>query len=269
MSTPFKIVLFTVAVTGFYTYVGAIVPQMEAHPPESVEIGEGLSPAELAAAGRKLFFGKGTCALCHTIGEKGQRCPDLAGVGARAGGRVPDLDAVEYLAASLYEPNAYIVDGYTPTMPRIDRPPIGLGASEIVAVIAFLQSLGGEITVTPGATFSVAGASAPEPSSASAAPESSGAGDIIERYGCGACHRFDGPERLLGPSLYDLGARLDRPGILQAIVEPDATIAEGSPPYPAGLMAATLGANGFYKDLSLAQLTALVDHLAALQGEAQ
>ena len=149
MNTSIKIVLFTIAVTGFYTYVGAIVPQMEAHPPKSTEIGADMSPAELAAAGKDVFFGKGTCALCHTIGGKGERCPDLAGVGSRASTRVDGLAGPEYLAQSLYQPNSYVVDGYQPTMPAINRPPIGITDREIVAIVAFLQSNGGQITVTP------------------------------------------------------------------------------------------------------------------------
>lgn len=269
--TQVKIALFTVAVTGFYTYVGAIVPQMEGHPPKTTEIGADLGPAELADAGRAIFFGKGTCALCHTIGETGQRCPDLAGVGARAASRKEGLDDVEYLAESLYNPNAYIVDGYTPTMPPVNRPPIGLAAPEIAAVIAFLQSQGGQITVTPTSTFEAAGAPpAPPPVPAGGegdgplAPEA-----IIAKYGCKACHVFDGPQRLLGPSLHDVGARQDPAAILQSIVDPDAVIAQGDPPYPPGLMAATLTPSGFYDDLSLGELRALANYLSGLRGGAE
>ncbi len=264
MSTPLKIALFTLLVTGFYTYVGAIVPQMESHPPQSTEIAADLSSAELGEAGRDIFFAKGTCALCHTIGEAGQRCPDLEGIGARAGDRVAELSATEYLAQSLYQPNVYLVDGYTPTMPRIDRAPIGLTSGEIAAVVAFLQSLGGEITVTPSTTFAFADSAPPPPA---ARPEGVlDAQGVIDTYGCKACHMFDGPIRLLAPSLYDIGAREGRAQILQSIVEPDAVIAEADPPYLRGLMLATLGANGFYESVTLAELEALVDYLATLQG---
>ena len=269
MNTSLKIALFTVAVTGFYTYVGAIVPQMEAHPPKSTVIGADMSPTELAAAGKDIFFGKGTCALCHTIGRKGERCPDLAGVGSRAGGRIDGLAAQDYLAQSLYQPNAYVVEGYTPTMPAINRPPIGLTDREIVAVVAFLQSNGAEITVAPDTRFAEADeALAPAPAVARAEGEGplDGPG-IIKKYGCEACHDLATSARRLGPSLYDIGARQSKAQILHSIVEPDVTIAEVDPPYLPGLMSGTLSATGFYDVLTVSELHALVDHLKSLKGD--
>ena len=266
MNTQLKIGVFTLAVTGFYTYVSLIVPQMEAHPPKSTEIADDLGPAELAMAGRQIFFGKGTCALCHTIGGKGERCPDLAGIGSRAATRKAEISAQEYLAQSLYQPNAYVVDGYAPTMPQANRPPIGLEAREIAAVVAFLQSQGGEVTVTANSHFEGA-AAAPPP--APAASEGGGPLDvatIIQNYGCTACHDLETPARRIGPSLYDLGTRQDKAAILQALLEPDAVLAKGDPPYPPGLMLATLTATGFYERLSLGELNALTEHLAALRG---
>ncbi len=268
MNTSIKIALFTVAVTAFYTYVGAIVPQMESHPPKSTEIGDDMSPTELASAGKDIFFGKGTCALCHTIGAKGDRCPDLAGIGSRAGTQIEGMSSQEYLAQSLYQPAAYVVDGYQPTMPIIDRAPIGLNDREIVAVVAFLQSNGGEITVTPTTHFEAAGeAATPAPTPARAEGEGPLDGPaIVQKFGCGACHDMATPARLLGPSLYDIGARQTRAQILHSLVEPDAVLAEGNPPYPPGLMSATLTATGFYDTLSLPELTALTEHLASLKG---
>ena len=271
MNTQLKIGLFTLAVTGFYTYVGMIVPQMEAHPPKSTEIAEDLSPTELAEAGREIFFGKGTCALCHTIGGKGDRCPDLAGVGAGAATRLADLSASEYLAQSLYQPNSYVVEGFAPTMPAANRPPIDLEAREIAALVAFLQSQGGEITVTAKTLFEAAGASAPAAAPADTA-EGGGPLDavaIIQKYACSACHDMASPARRVGPSLYDIGARQNKAAILQSIVEPDAEMTPGEPPYPPMLMLAALTANGFYQNLSLSELGALANHLASLKGDAR
>ena len=45
-------------------------------------------------------------------------------------------------------PDVFIVEGYNPGMPAIDKPPIGLTDQEILAVIAYLQSLGGTPTIT-------------------------------------------------------------------------------------------------------------------------
>ena len=267
MNTQVKLILFTLAVTGFYTYVGQIVPQMEAHPPKSTEIRADMSAAELAGAGREIFFGKGTCALCHTIGGKGERCPDLAGIGTRASTRVEDLSGPEYLAQSLYQPNAYLVDGYTPTMPVINRPPIGLEVREIAAVVAFLESQGGSVSVDATTVFEAAGAAPAPPPPAPAEGGALDATGLIAQYGCKACHSFDTPQRLLGPSLWNIGARQDRARILRSLVEPDAEIAQGDPPYPPGLMVATLGATGFYENVSLTQLSTLTEYLASLRGE--
>ena len=72
--------------------------------------------------------GKGPLPDCHTIGQSGGalRFPDLAGVAGRAGERVPGMSVLDYLAQSLYEPDAFVVPGFDPGMPTINRPPIGL-----------------------------------------------------------------------------------------------------------------------------------------------
>jgi hypothetical protein len=48
----------------------------------------------------------------------------------------------------MYDPTAYVVPGFPPAMPPINKPPIGLTDQEILCVIAYLQSLGGTPTVT-------------------------------------------------------------------------------------------------------------------------
>jgi hypothetical protein len=135
--------------TGFYTYVGQMVPQKEVQPPKETALGADMSTADMAKIGREIMEGKGICLTCHTIGKSGAlRFPDLAGVGARAGSRVPGLSDVEYFAQSLYEPFAFVVPGFPPAMPPVNQPPIGLTDQEILCVIAALQTLGGTPTVT-------------------------------------------------------------------------------------------------------------------------
>jgi len=135
--------------TGFYTYVGQMVPQKEVQPPKETALGADMSTADMAKIGREIMEGKGICLTCHTIGKSGAlRFPDLAGVGARAGNRVPGLSDVEYFAQSLYEPTAFVVPGFPPAMPPVNQPPIGLTDQEILCVIAALQTLGGTPTVT-------------------------------------------------------------------------------------------------------------------------
>lgn len=140
------------ATTAFYGYLGQIVPQVEIHPPEAIEIElvPVLDTKEMIERGLDLFEGKGLCSTCHTRGDRpiSPAFPDLSDIGARAGDRIPGMSALDYLSHSLYEPRVFVVPGYAPSMPEITQPPIGLAEEEIRSVIAYLQSLGGELTVT-------------------------------------------------------------------------------------------------------------------------
>ncbi len=164
---PARIALLVLATTAFYTYVGQLVPQKEVQPPQETLIRTDLTTADMVTVGRQVMEGKGLCMTCHTIGGSGVlRFPDLDGVAARASTRVPGLNDVEYFAQSLYAPDTFIVAGFNPGMPVINKPPIGLTDQEILSLIAYLQTLGGTATVTlqtshryytaPGATPDVA-----------------------------------------------------------------------------------------------------------------
>jgi len=170
-----RIGALVLATTGFYAYVGQMVPQKEVQPPAEIAIKSDLTTADMVKVGREIMEGKGLCFTCHTIGKSGAlRFPDLEGVDVRAKSRVPGLSDVEYFAQSLYEPNAFIVPGFNPGMPTINQPPIGLTDQEILCVIAYLQTLGGTATVTLQTTHHYhAGAAAPsgaQPPAAAPAP---------------------------------------------------------------------------------------------------
>jgi mono/diheme cytochrome c family protein len=138
-----------VATTAFYTLVGQLVPQKEVHPPKEAELKKDMSADDMLKAGKEIMEGKGLCTTCHTFGKSGAlRFPDLGGIGARAASRRPGLSDVDYLSESIYDPNVYIVPGFNPGMPVINKPPIGLSDQEILAVIAYLQNQGGKVTVT-------------------------------------------------------------------------------------------------------------------------
>jgi len=145
-----RIAALVLATTGFYTYVGQMVPQKEVLPPKESTIGPNMTTDDMVRIGREIMEGKGMCLTCHTIGKTSGpfRFPDLAGVDARAKTRVAGLSDVEYFAQSLYEPTAFVVPGFPPAMPAINKPPIGLTDQEILCVIAYLQTLGGTPTVT-------------------------------------------------------------------------------------------------------------------------
>jgi hypothetical protein len=184
-----RIAALVLATTAFYGYVGQMVPQSEVQPPEEVAIRADLTTPEMVEVGRGIAEGKGLCRTCHTIGQTGAlRFPDLAGVAGRAAERVAGLSDVDYFAQSMYEPDTFVVPGFNPGMPAINRPPIGLTDQEILCVIAYLQSLGGTPTVTlqtshryyaapaapaePGAAPAAAAPPAPGNATGGAAPPS-------------------------------------------------------------------------------------------------
>lgn len=150
MPVGLNVVLLVVGSSLFYTYVGQLVPQKQLLPPAEVEIANDLTTEQMVKVGFEVVQQKGLCLTCHTIGKTGGpfRFPDLAGVGDRAKTRKPGYTDVQYFAETLYHPDAFIVPGFSPGMPTINKPPIGLTDKEILCVIAWLQSLGGTPSVT-------------------------------------------------------------------------------------------------------------------------
>src|SRR5712692_6890835 len=138
-----KVGLFALIIMGGYSYYANSIPQIQSKPPAELSLeGGNVTPAQLVKAGEEIFKTKGTCEICHRIGQKGTRAPDLAGIGARAATRKPGMSAKAYIIESLLKPTAYIVEGYPPIMPEVDKPPIALNRSEVWALTAFLESLG-------------------------------------------------------------------------------------------------------------------------------
>ena len=143
-----RVVGFVAMVLGTFSLIALGVPQVASLPPaiEKFDITSVKSPDDLAAIGQKIFFSKGQCALCHSIGpSESSRCPDLNGIGAKL--------APEFIFESLTQPQAYIYldfrhaskpEEYPARMPHINKDPIGLTKPEIYSVIAFLQKMSGE-----------------------------------------------------------------------------------------------------------------------------
>jgi hypothetical protein len=170
-----RIGLLVLGATAFYGYVGQMVPQSQVLPPPTeIVIPADLTTEQMVPVGRQIMETKGLCFTCHTVGRTGAlRFPDLAGVAGRAAERVPGLSDVEYFAQSMYEPDVFVVQGFNPGMPAINRPPIGLTDQEILTVIAYLQSLGGTPTVTLQTShryYTPAGATDAAPAAAGATP---------------------------------------------------------------------------------------------------
>src|SRR5687768_1523766 len=190
-----KVAIFSVVIMVAYSYYANSIPQIESKPPQELSLeGGNVTPAQLVKAGEEIYKTKGTCEICHRIGQKGTRAPDLAGVGARAAKAKPGMNPKQYLLESLINPNAHIVEGYPPIMPAVDKPPIGLNRSEVWALTAFLESLGGTVDVTLNDIPPTVGASAGAGGGAPAEvkiPGDANAGKAIYtgKGGCLACHK--------------------------------------------------------------------------------
>src|SRR4051794_30654790 len=156
-----KVGAFAIFVMSGYSWFANSIPQIESKPPQELSLeGGNVTQAQLVKAGEVIYHTKGTCEICHRIGQKGTRAPDLAGVGARAAKTKPGMSAKAYIIESLLAPQAYIVEGYPPIMPQVDKPPIALNRSELWALTAFLESQGGTVDVVLADIPATAGATA-------------------------------------------------------------------------------------------------------------
>ncbi len=222
-----QLAVLTVLMTAFYMMVGQAVPQKEVHPPEVIEIAEDVSIEEMVEIGQEIFVGKGICSTCHTIGKSGSlRFPDLDGIAARSAERkrAEGFTAIDYLAEALYEPDVYIVEGFSPGMPAVSKPPIGLTDQEILAVIAYLQTLGGTPSVTMQTKLvytggAIGGGAAPAVGGDESAvvAASGGATTVLDSYGCNRCHDAATPTDPPSPSLVGIGARFDEGQLLSSL----------------------------------------------------
>jgi mono/diheme cytochrome c family protein len=255
--TNLKIVFVVLATLGTFTLVANSIPQLQSDVPEELAFTADVSAEELVAAGEGLFNGAGACTTCH---GSGTRAPNLltdeggtGAIGARCGERAPGMDCKDYLWESMVAPGAYMVEGYPPIMPDQSRT---MSPAQIWAMVAYLQSVGGEVTVT-GADIAATG-SVPQTAAAPAAGgDASGPVAVLEANTCLACHSLEGASPV-GPSFEGIGSRLTADEIRQAILDPNA---EASPGYEAllGSMPPNFG-----DILSPDEIDTVVEYLASL-----
>jgi mono/diheme cytochrome c family protein len=239
-----KVGAFALAVMATYTYYANSIPQIQSKPPAELSLeGGNVTPAQLVKAGEEIFKTKGTCEICHRIGQKGTRAPDLAGVGGRAGKVKAGLSGKQYIIESLLQPGAHLVEGYPNIMPQVDKPPIALNRSEVWALTAFLESLGGTVDVTLDDIPKTAGA----PAGGVAAAELKLPGDpkagvaiFTGKGACIACHKAGKiGASPVGPDLSQI-AKIQTPDyLMRKILDPAGagTVAG----FPKGVMPPTFG----------------------------
>jgi cytochrome c2 len=270
MKTVFNVSGFIVIVVALIAGFASLIPQVESPAPQVLEISGDLAGPELAALGQEVLESpEAGCLACHAIGREGLRAPDLGGIGGRAAERIPGQSAEAYLHESIIDPCSFVVEGYDCIMPQTLAQT--LGTAKVTAVVAYLQSLGGEITVSLSAD-AAEGAEGAEGGSAGVAGTT--AEEIIANVGCAACHTIEaiGAAGTVGPDLSFVGDRLTPEEIRQSILTPNAVIAEACPQLDAEGNVASTGAcpegimpQGLGDRLSGMQLETVVAFLSELK----
>ncbi|RJQ43564.1 MAG: hypothetical protein C4538_11890 [Nitrospiraceae bacterium] len=147
-----RLVVLIIGLSIFYTYVGLyFLPQSQSLPPKVIEIKEGIGQDELLKIGEEILFGKGQCMVCHpNTPEPGMRSPAITGIGGAILERIKSqgISQEEYIMQALVDTKAYVPEGYAPIMPPSQKL---LTEGELIAVAAYLQSKGSDVTISyPG-----------------------------------------------------------------------------------------------------------------------
>ncbi|HLF87694.1 MAG TPA: c-type cytochrome [Anaerolineales bacterium] len=239
-----RTIVFVLVMLGAFVYIGALITDISGGGNTAVAAA-GVNPE----AGEAIYWGKGKCSTCHSLGDQGSavRGPNHENVCARARDlRVPERQAAgvaqiqtptDYLVESVADPNAYIVEGFSGAMPKVYLPPISLNAEEIMAVITYMQSQGCEpdaaaislpaailnaatAEVVGGAPFSLVVEGDPAAGKALFFDEAGAAA-------CIKCHTVAGEGAEVGPELTDVAATQTLEYIFESIMNPSAAIASG------------------------------------------
>ena len=175
------------------------------------------------------------------------------------------MSAKAYIIESLLHPNTYIVEGYPPIMPAVDKPPIGLNRSELWALTAFLESQGGTVDVALNDIPESAGQAAAGGGGGAAAsislPGDVKAGEAVfqGKGGCIACHKAGKiGASPVGPDLSQISKIQTPDYIMKKILDPRGmgTVAG----FPPGVMPPTFG-----QTLTAKEYTDLVAFLLTLK----
>jgi mono/diheme cytochrome c family protein len=260
-SVDLKILLVTLGTIAAYMVVANIIPQVQSEVPPDVAFGADVTPEELVEVGRQLYEGAGGCLACHAE-SPGARGPNIrtdyrgqGPIGVRCADRVPGLDCKEYIHQALVRPGDHVVDDYPLIMPPTDRT---LTPPQIWALVAYLQSHGGEVTVT-AADIPDEPAVDPGAAPAAAGPQMAGTTEEIIARECLICHTMGGQGTDLGPTFDGIGNRRSSEELRRAILDPPSVVAEGYENL-VGAMPANFGGR-----MSADQLEAIVRYMSGLR----
>lgn len=295
--------IFLIVVVSAFMWVGYSVTKMTGGEKKASSAATTISPE----GGEAIYWDKGRCYTCHSIGDRGSavRGPNhgISGdkfplpMGARAVERAKERQkqtgkpytATDYLVESLADPGAYVVEGYKNEMPFVYKPPMSLSVDDIKALIAYFQSLGGEVDIDAinkpseiskplwdkiAAASSGGGAAAGAGGGELVATGDEPVNEIFTKATCVVCHTIpgiEGAEGQMGPKLtlktnarlrlkdpnYKGKATSVREYIMESILNPGAYVVRG---FPDGVMPQDFG-----KKLNSASLDKIIDYLSQVE----
>ncbi len=226
--------MFTMAVLGFFVYVCTYVTNL------SGGGGGGGATGVSPEAGEKIFWGEGQCHTCHSIGTSGSatRGPDQEGLASRAEERAKEAgfgSGLEYIVESIVNPSSHVVEGYDDIMPKVYDPPIMLGREKILAVLSYLQTLGGEPDIDAVTKLKE---KIPEASKTKVVPwvppieVDPKEGELIffddtRDVTCSKCHVINGKGAKVGPDLTGIGAVQTPQYLIESVLKPSSVIVKG------------------------------------------
>ena len=183
----------------------------------------------IVKTGEDLYWGRAQCHRCHMVEERGTnlRGPNHQDLGFRAQSQAQKIglsSGTEYIVQSIMDPSAHIVEGYSDDMPKVYQAPIDLGAEEIKALVAYLQSQGGEVD-----SWSINISQQTLKTKLAASPFGRGdprRGEVVfKEMACASCHRVgDRAAISVGPELTAIGAFRNWIWLAQAVIDPNAEI---------------------------------------------
>ncbi len=247
--------LFGLTVLLIFALFGIWVTDLQGQKSGGTVLSGDISPE----VGREIFWGKGKCYTCHSIGALGggQRCPDLGSseqfadpIWVRAAERkqAEGYSRERYIVESIYNPNAYVVEGFSKgLMKPINKPPIALSDDEITSVIAYLLSEAGADDSVPDDVMATVLDAQRDFASAKIAMEDVVPGMpvpegdaeegfyVFEEMKCHSCHKIEGMEFEsvgdadggVGPDLTGIADIQTREYLAESVMDPNAVVVAG------------------------------------------
>ena len=142
-------------------------------------------------------------------------------------------------------------------MPPANKPPVSLNQGEILAVVAYLQSRGGVVTIKPDDIPEGAFSPKSKEKVLLAKGDITVGAHLFDGKGCSVCHANTEEEKTKpAPNLFDIGERADIDYIRESIIEPESTIVKGY----------DLAMPDYEEKLTLKEFDDLVAYLLSLKG---